>query len=702
MTLTVQNFSRRDFLKTTSLAAGGLLLGFQMPGRALAAQAGAPSAINAFVHIGTDDIVTLIIDKAEMGQGTVTSLAMLLAEELEADWAKVRTAFAPVDPAYGPSQGVFGSLSVRTGWNRLREAGATAAELLVQAGANRWDVDASVVRAENGEIVNTQTGARLRFGELATEAAALPVPPNVAQKDPGQFRLLGTSPQRLDTPAKVTGQAEYGMDVRLPGMLYAVVERSPVFGGQPVSFDAGATREVPGVRDVIPIFTGIAVVAENTWAAIEGRKALRVEWNPGPFVSESSASIRAHFEGLALGPNAATAREEGDARSAIVDSSASIEAVYEAPYLAHASMEPMNCVADVRADGADIYAGTQVQTQSRDNAALAAELDPSVIRLHTTYMGGGFGGKSRDQYVQEAVVVSKAVAAPVKLVWTREDDTRHDAFRPASFARFNGAVDADGWPSIWRARIVCPSFAGLRNGIDRTAVEGIADVEYDFAHIQVQYVPPELPIPTWYWRSVGYSQNTFFAESFLDELAQAGGKDPVESRIRLLANNPRMRNVVERVAEHAGWGDPLPDGRGRGVAVVNNIGSYTAMVAEASIESGRIRVHRMVCVVDCGHIAHPGIIRQQIESGIAYGLSQLKGGLTIENGRVVEGNFHEYDVLRFDEMPVVETHTVESTEMPGGIGEASTPVTVPAVLNAIASATGKRIRKLPVRPEDLA
>ncbi len=698
----VQHVHRRDFLKAGALTAGGLLLGFTIPGKILAAAQGSGVAeINAFVHIGTDGIVTLIIDKAEMGQGTVTSLSMLLAEELEADWTKVRTEFAPVDTAYGANQGVFGSLSIRTSWNRLREAGATAAELLVQAGANRWGVDKSVVRAQNGMILNTLNNERFSFGELAADAAILPVPPNVAQKDPMQFRLLRTSPTRLDTPAKVTGQARYAIDVRLPGMLYAVVEQSPVFGGSVASFDDTAAREVSGVRDVLQVTNGVAVVADNTWAAMEGRKALDVEWNDGPFASESSASIRNYFQRLA-DTAGADARVEGDASAAIAGSSARVEGVYEASYVAHASMEPYNAVADVRENSCDIWVGTQVQTQSRNTAAEISGLPAENVTLHTQFMGGGFGGKSRDNYVVDAVELSKAAGAPVKVTWSREDDTRHDAYRPVSYVRMNGAVDADGWPSAWRAQIVCPSFAGLRNGIDRTAVEGIANIEYAIPHIQVQYTPPELPIPTWYWRSVGYSQNTFFAEGFIDELAVAGGKDPLEVRRRLLADSPRMLNALEVAADRAGWGTPLPDGRGRGIAVVNNIGSFTSIVAEASVEEGRIRVHRMVCAVDCGHIAHPGIIRQQIESGIVYGLSQMKGGITIENGRVVEGNFHEFEVLRFDEMPVVETHIVESREMPGGIGEASTPPTAPAVANAVFAATGKRIRKLPVRPEDLA
>jgi isoquinoline 1-oxidoreductase beta subunit len=697
----VQQVNRRDFLKSSSLAAGGLLLGFYMPGKAAAAQATGATHINAFVHIGTDDIVTMIIDKADMGQGTVTSLSMLLAEELEADWTKIRTEFAPVDAAYGPNQGVFGSMSIRTGWNRLREAGATAAELLVEAGANRWDVDKSVCRAENGMVVNTQNNERFSYGELASEAAALPVPTNVAQKDPTQFRLLGTSPVKLDTPAKVRGQAQYGIDVRLPGMRYAVVERSPVFGGTMASFDDSAALEVSGVSEVLAISGGVAVVADNTWAAMEGRRQLKVEWNAGPFATESSATLREYFQRLAELPGA-DARTEGDAQAAITGSSESVEGIYEAPYLAHASMEPYNCVADVRADACEIWAGTQVQTQSRNTAARISGLPPENVTVHTQFLGGGFGGKSRDEYVNDAVEVSKAVGAPVKVTWAREDDMRHDAYRPAAYVRLNGAVDADGWPSVWRARVVCPSFGGLRNGIDRTAVEGIADIEYAIPHIQVQYTPPEVPIPTWYWRSVGYSQNTFFAESFIDELAAAGNKDPLEVRQRLLADSPRMLNVLNVAAEKAGWNTPLPAGRGRGIAVVNNIGSFTAIVAEASVEGGQVRVHRMVCAVDCGHIAHPGIINQQIQSGVVYGLSQIKGGITIDQGRVVEGNFHEYEVLRFDEMPVVETHIIESRELPGGIGEASTPPTAPAVMNAVFAATGKRIRRLPVRPEDFA
>ncbi len=703
---TIQKISRRNFLKTTAGAAGGLVLGFYLPEtNSLMAQTAA-GKLNAYVRVGTDDTVTLYIHKAEMGQGTVTSLSMLLAEELECDWKKIRTEFPGVDPvAFGPVQGVFGSQSIRTSWESLRKAGATACEMLVQAAAQKWNVPKSQCRAENNTIVNLTTQERLSFGSLAEAASRLPVPQTASLKDPTQFKLVGKPQKRMDTPAKVSGKTMFGIDVKVPGMLYASLQRCPVFGGTVAGFDATKAKTVPGVKQVAQISSGVAVLADNTWSAMEGRKALVVQWDEGKLAGASSATIRRTFMELAEKPPApaAVARKEGDAAAALNAAPRKLEAVYEAPYLAHAPMEPMNCAAHVRADGCDVWTGTQIQSAARETAAQITGLAPEKVQIHTMYLGGGFGRRGRPDFVAEAVEISRAAGVPVKLQWTRDDDMQHDFYRPASYTKFAAALDPEGNPTVWNVRIICPSFGGLRNGVDRTAVEGIAEIRYSIPNILVDYVPPDVGIPVSFWRSVGYSQNTFFTESFIDELAAAAKKDPVEFRRKLLAKAPRMLGVLELAAEKAGWGKPLPAGRHRGVAVVDNLGSFNAQVADISIDKGKLRVHRVVCAVDCGHVVNPAIVKQQIESGIVYGLSAaLRGEITIDRGRVQQSNFNNYEPLRIDEMPVIETYLVTSTNPPGGIGEASTPAIAPAIANAIFTATGKRLRKLPIRPEDLA
>jgi len=704
MSTVLQKLNRRSFLKTSAAAAGGLVLGFYLPDNTeLDAESGV-GKLNAYVQIGTDDTVTFYIHKAEMGQGTVTSLSMLLAEELECDWKKIRTEFPGVDPvAFGPMQGVFGSMSIRTSWEPLRKAGATACEMLVQAAAQKWNVPKSQCRAENNTVVNLSTKERLSYGSLAEAASKLPVPQqNVALKDPTQFKLVGKSQKRMDTPAKVSGRTTFGIDVKVPGMLYATLQRCPVFGGKVKSFDATKAKAVPGVKQVVQVSNGVAVLADNTWAAMEGRKALAVEWDEGALANTTSATIRKTFAELAEKPGA-VARKEGDVAAALSSAPRKIEAVYEVPYLSHAPMEPLNAVAHVRADGCDVWSGMQIQSVARETAARISGLPAEKVQIHTVYLGGGFGRRGGADFVGEAVEISKVAGVPVKLQWTREDDLQHDTYRPASYTRFTSALDADGSPTVWNARVVCPSFAGLRNGVDRTGVEGIAEIRYTIPNILVEYHPPDVGIPTSYWRSVGYSHNTFFTESFLDELAAAAKQDPVEFRRKLLGKAPRMLGVLELAAEKSGWGKPLPAGRHRGVAVVDNLGSFNAQVAEISIDKGKVRVHRVVCAVDCGHVVNPAIVVQQIESGIVYGLSAaLRGEITIDRGRVRQTNFNNYEPLRIDEMPVIETYIVPSTNPPGGIGEASTPAIAPAVTNAVFSATGKRIRRLPIKPEDLA
>jgi isoquinoline 1-oxidoreductase beta subunit len=692
-------FDRRGFLRSGAAAIGGLLIGCYLPERRrLAADtAVAGNKLNAWVLVGNDDIVTLYIHKAEMGQGTVTSLSMLLAEELECDWSKIRTEFPGVDRAYGGFQGVVGSQSIRSSYISLRQAGASAREMLVAAAAQKWGVDRSACRAENSTVVNTATNARLTYGSLAEAAAKLPAPANVALKDPSEFKIVGKSRKRLDTPGKVDGSIVFGIDVRLPNMLYAVVERCPVFGGTVASFDDTKAKATPGVKSVVKISNGVAVIADSTWAAMEGRRKLVVTFDEGKVAANSTPGITKSFADAVAQGGAAPLRTVGDAAAALASASRKLEAVYQTPYLAHAPMEPLNCTAWVRPDGADVWVSTQMQSSAQQIAAQKSGLPPAKVEVHTEYMGGGFGRRGGVDYIGEAVEVAKSVDVPVKVTWSREDDMQHDTYRPASYCRFAGGVDAEGWPVAWTASIACPAFAGAN-----TSTEGVRDIAYTVPNFSVDYHDINPGVPVSYWRSVGYSQNCFFAESFLDEMAHAGGKDPVEVRRRFLAKSPRLLAALELAAEKAGWGKPLPPGRGRGVSVVNNIGSNTVQIAEVSVEKGKVKVHRVVCAVDCGAVVNPAGVAQQIASGIAFGLSALKGGVTIKNGRVEQGNFHQYDVVRIDEMPQVEVHIVPSQAAPGGIGEASTPGIAPAVCNAVFAVTGKRIRQLPIRPEDLA
>jgi len=694
--------SRRGFLQRTAAVAGGLLLRFSLPDTAEAAPSSQAVKLNAFVHVAPDERVTLYIHKAEMGQGTVTSLSMLLAEELECDWKSIRTEFPGVNREYGANQGVVGSASIRSSWEPLRKAGATAREMLVAAAAQKWGVEHAGCRAENGSVINLATKARLSYGSLVEAASTLPPPANVTLKAPADFRLIGKATKRLDTPSKVNGSATVGIDVRLPGMLYAVVARCPVFGGKVASFDAAKAKTTPGVKDVVRISTGVAVLADNTWSAMQGRKALQIQWDEGAVGPVNSAGITASFIDSMQKPGA-EARKEGDAEGQLAAAAKKIEAVYQVPYLAHAPMEPLNCTAVVRPDSCEVWASTQGQTAARSAAAQITGLPLEKVQVHTEYMGGGFGRRARADYVGEAVEVAKAAGVPVKLTWSREDDLQQDYYRPASYTRFIGALDGEGFPSVWTARIASPPFGGGRGGLSRVAVEGVSDIHYAIPHIFVDYHPIDPGIPVSYWRSVGYSQNTFFAECFLDELAKAGGKDPVEVRRRLLAKAPRLLGVLDLAAEKAGWGGAVPAGTGRGVAVVNNVGSYTAQVADVEIQQGKVRVKRVVCAVDCGVVVNPAGVVQQIKSGIVFGLSAaLKGGITIDRGRVQQQNFHQYDVLRIDEMPEIEVHLVPSHASPGGIGEASVPPIAPAICNALFAITGKRVRQLPIRAEDLA
>ncbi len=708
---------RREFLRKSATGGAALVIGFYLPGK-YEALAGVPpkdsTAINAWVQIAADDRVTLLIDKSEMGQGISTALTMILAEELDLEWKKIRTEFAPAAPAYfNPVfglQGTGGSSSVRGSWEPLAKAGAAAREMLVATAAKRWGVEPSACRTENSAVVNSSTGKRLGYGALVEEAAKLPVPVSPKRKDAKDYKLIGKATKRIDSLDKSTGKAEFGIDVRLPGMLHAVVARCPVFGGKVKSFDAEKAKAVRGVNQVVQISSGVAVVAENTWSAMEGRNALALTWDEGANAKNSSEAIRKLYHDRAE-QTGAIARKDGDADAALAGATKKVEAIYEVPFLAHATMEPINCTADVRADGCDIYAPTQFQTFSQMTGAKLTGLKAEQVRVHTTYLGGGFGRRAEQDFIMEAVELSKAMKAPVQVTWSREDDMQHDFYRPAVLVKMTAGVDDAGGVVAWKSRIVGPSimsrfFPGsVKNGIDDSSTEGIATLKYAVPNFLVEYLLTEPGVPVGFWRSVGCSHNGYIAECFVDEMAKAAGKDPVEFRRTLLAKDARQRGVVELAAEKAGWSKPLPAGRYRGIAVVESFGTHVAQVAEISIDrkAHTVQVHRVVAAVDCGRHVNPETIRAQIEGSIVFGLSAaLKGEITLANGRVEQSNFNDYDLVRINETPVVEVHIVESQDGPGGIGEPGTPPIAPAVCNAIFAATGKPVRRLPIRAEDLA
>ena len=709
--------TRRAFIKT----GAGLVIGFSLPPRLVPAprRAEAPFAPNAWVRVGTDGIVTLTVDKSEMGQGSQTALAMILAEELEADWSKVRLGPVPENAAgWSRRMSTGGSTAVRTSWDPLRKAGATARAMLITAAAEAWKVDRTTCRAQNGAVVHEPSGRRLPYGKLATRAARLAVPTDAPLKDPKNFRLLGRRVPRLDTPSKVDGSATFGIDVTVPGMLVASIERCPVFGGRIKRHDATKAKALPGVRAVVELegspwtgqggawgvgcAAGVAVVADTYWHAFQGRKALEIEWDEGEATSLDSDGIRAMLARRAEQP-AVEARKDGDAATALAGAARRVEAVYEVPFLHHATMEPMNCTAHVRADGCDVWAPTQNQTRAQEVTAELAGLPKETVRIHTTFLGGGFGRRLEPDFVSEAVRVSQAVGAPVKVIWTREDDVRHGFYRPASHNRFAAGLDGAGNPIAWSHRVVAPpillKFGPLEKGLDRTLVDGAQNLPYGIPNILVDQVAVDLlPIPRGFWRSVGISHNAFVTECFFDEVAAAAGKDPYQLRRALLADRPRHRRVLDLAADKAAWGTPLPAGRGRGIALAEWEPTVCAQVAEVTVESdGSVRVHRVVCAVDCGPTVNVGQIEAQMEGGIVYGLTAaLYGEITIAQGRVKQGNFDDYPMLRLREMPRVAVYIVPSSEKQGGIGEPAVGPIAPAVCNAIFAATGKRIRKLPI------
>jgi isoquinoline 1-oxidoreductase subunit beta len=712
---TPNRMNRRGFLKTSLAGATGLVVGFYLPSRAEAftMTSAEPQALNAWIHITPEDVVTIVCDKSEMGQGILTSMTMLAADELDCDWSRVRWEFALAEPVYtNPAfhaQYTAGSASTRTAYEPMRRAGATARAMLVQAAAKRWGVSPSECRTAKGRVLHPAANRSLTYGSLAVDAAKLPQPTDVPLKDPSQFILIGKPTKRLDTPLKVDGSAQYGLDVRRPGMVYAVVTRCPVFGGKVANFDASKAKAVPGVTDVIQISNGVAVIAGDTWTAMQGKKALEIQWDEGTGASLTSENIMQSFAQQAAGPSP-IARKEGNGAAGLANAAQKLEAVYEAPYLSHSPMEPMNCTADVHADGAEIWVPTQVQTAAQGSAAKILGVRPEAVILHTTFLGGGFGRRESFDYVGEAVQISKAIGKPVKVTWTREDDMQHDVYRPLSYCKFVAGLDAQGKPTAFTARVACQSvtkaaYGSVKDGLDPGSVEGVADIAYDIPDIQINYALTDNEIPVFFWRSVGFSQNGFFRECFVDELAAAAKEDPYEFRRRLLAKAPpRLSGVLNLAAEKAGWGTPLPAGRSRGIAVLNPLQSYNAQVVEVSVDrqAKTYRVHRVVVAMDCGQTVNPSTVVAQMESGVIWAMSMLKDEITIDKGRVVQTNFNNYQMARINETPKIEVYIVPSTEKPTGVGEPGVPCLAPAVCNAIFQATGRRIRRLPIRPEDLA
>ena len=705
---------RRQFIASSSSAA--LVIGFALPLSTKRAEAAIANdantfAPNAWLRITPDNKITVICGSAEMGQGVLTSIPMLLAEELDADWKLVSVEQAPADAAYNNPmfgmQATGGSTTIRAHWTPVREAGAAARAMLVAAAAGQWKLDPAVLRTEKSFVI-APGGKKLSYGALVAEAALQPVPAKPALKAAKDFKIMGKPTKRLDTPAKVNGTAKFGIDAQIDGMLVAVMARAPVSAGSAGAkvkqMNEAKARAVKGVQKVITIPNGVAVLADGFWAAKQGRDALDVQWDLGDSADLDSAKVSAMLA-TAAGNADAIAVNEGNVKDAAATADKSLSASYEVPYLAHACMEPLNCLAWVQGDEVTIWAGTQSQGPAQGILSGIAQVAPARVKVNTMLLGGGFGRRFAPDFTIDATLLSKLSGSPVKLIYTREDDMAAGYFRPASVVKFEAALDAQGQPTMLRADIGSPSIMGgsgfmkiPENGVDSMAVEGLADHHYDIPNQRIAYGRAEPGPQVWFWRAVGHSQNAFFIESFVDELAAATQADPLQYRLALLSKQPRMKAVLQAAADKAGWGKPLPAGRHRGIAVAESFGSYVAEVAEVSVAAdGTPKVHRVVAAVDCGQTVNPLTIERQIEGAIVFGLSAaLYGKITLKDGHVEQGNFHNYPVLRMSEMPKVEVHILPSMAAPGGIGEPGTPPIAPAVTNAIFAATGVRVRTLPI------
>jgi isoquinoline 1-oxidoreductase beta subunit len=718
--------TRRDFIKVGVVAWGASSLSLivtSSPSAAPDAKSDAPARFkpNLWVQIGSDNRITIFTTEAEMGQGVHTSLGMILADELDANFQTVRVEQAPVTLAYG-YQSTGGSSSVRTHFEPLRHAGAVARDMLLAAAATAWKVSKNECRTENGMVLHTKSSRQLSYGELAQAASALPVPKDVSLKSDKNFRLIGKPIKRLDAKGAITGETKYAIDIQLPGMLTAVIAHPPVFGGALETFDDKKTRAVPGVKAVVPIDSGIAVVADTYWNARKGLEALAIEWKGGD-ANTSSGSIRQQFiEDAKRKPT--VARREGNLEAAWRDAAQTLDAVYELPFQAHATMEPMCSVARIEGRHCEVWAPTQSPSRAQYQAVkhafgfpfktyldikrrMKSELS-SYATLHTTPLGGGFGRRLQQDFVTEVVQIAKAVGRPVKLIWSREEDLQHDYYRPASYHVLRGALDGRGRLSAWSHRVVAPSIddylegpSALKDGLANMG--GASNLPYAIGNVDVNYVLSRTPVPLGFWRSVDNSINGFVVESFIDELAHAANLDPYRFRRELLADKPKHLAVLDLAAKKSGWDQALPAGRFRGIAVHEAFRSFCAQVAEVSVgKDGAVTVHRVVVAIECGRAVNPGGIAQQVESSVVFGLTAaLKSEITIEKGRVKQSNFHDFPLLRLNETPIIETHIVPSVEPPRGVGEPAVPPVAPAVANAIFAATGKRVRKLPITPQDL-
>jgi isoquinoline 1-oxidoreductase beta subunit len=704
--------SRRKFLKRSATLGGALVIGFWLPERARLAfaqpQVSKTVPPNAFLRVGKDGSVTVLVKHLEFGQGVTTSLPMLAAEELDCDWSRVRAELAPAAPEYAHTgfgmQMTGGSSSVWNSYDQLRLAGAQARTMLMQAAAAQWKLDVAQVKTQNGFVLGPG-GRKASYGELAEAAAKLPVPQNVKLKDPKDFRLIGKPTKRLDSLDKTTGRAIFGLDVKRPNLHTALVAHPPVFGARMTSFNADKVKQVPGVTHVVETSNGVAVVAKNFWAARQGREALQVQWDLGPNASLSTDELGKRFREIAKTPGLVARKAENP--EAIKGAARTIVAEYELPFLAHAAMEPLNCTVELRPDGAELWVGSQFQTVDHAAAAKVLGLKPEQVKLNTMLAGGGFGRRANpvSDYVVEACEVAKATKVPVKVVWTREDDIRGGYYRPMYVHRAEVGIDGNGRIVGWNHSIVGPSIiAGtafepmmVKDGIDPTSVEGVADSPYSIPNFQVSLHTMDIGVPVLWWRSVGHSHTAFVMETMIDELAAAARKDPVAYRREMLVNQPKMLRVLNLAAEKAGWGSAPAKGVARGIAVHESFGSACAQVAEVSLEGDRIRVKRVVAAFDCGLAVNPMTVEAQVHSAIAFGLgAALHGRISFKDGRVEQSNFHDYQVLRIDEMPRVEVYLTPGGDKPTGVGEPGTPPIAPAVANALFALTGKRVRVLPL------
>jgi isoquinoline 1-oxidoreductase subunit beta len=713
----VHDSSRRDFLKTTACLAGGLVVAVTLPGFKPLARAAATSQLNAWLIIGTDDAITMLVDRSEMGQGVYTALPTLLAEELEINPARITVVAAPAGDAYvNPLNGgqVTGtSNSVPEAWDKLRTAGAQARTMLILAAAQHWRVPPSSCRAVDGRVVNAQ-GTSLSYGQLAVAAAKLPVPKQVSLKKPSEFRWIGQPLPRLDTPQKVDGSAQFGLDVRLPGMLYAAIALPPQVGGKLANVDSVAALALPGVHRVLPADNAVVVVADHFWQAKKARDALRISWTAGPNDSLDNRAIWSWLRQASTKPgisaltsdNVAAGLKGGHASEALERAAKTFSAVYELPMLAHATMEPMNCTADVRADSCEIYLGTQVQQMAQAAAAQAAGLKPEQVNVHTTLLGGGFGRRLEVDFVPAAVMASKAMGVPVKLIWTREDDMTHDVYRPPALEAVRAGLDGHGKLIAWTLHVTSPSITARFDPTNKdpfdSVIEYVQNFPYAVPNFGLNYTRQEIGVDVGYLRSVSHAPNCFAIESSIDEIAKLTAGDPLRLRLDLLTGKARHQQVLHVIAERSGWGK-APQGHFQGLAFMEGYSSLIAQVAEVSVVQGQLNVHKITCVIDCGQMVNPRIVESQLESGIIYGLTAaLWGEITIQGGQVRQRNFNDYRMLRINEMPVLDVHLIPSDAKPGGIGEVGVPPVAPALCNAIFAATGKRLRSLPIAAHTLA